>query len=540
MCVLCRRTQVNPDICGETFTSGGLCAHQFCLFFADGLLEWRTPMGGILGFSLHAVQRAVQLADKKYCFVCDERGATISCAETSCERSFHLPCAEDGECVTQYFGQHRSFCWEHRPGQAAEAAPSHNNICVICLEPVGDSTSYHTMMCPDCKQAWFHRGCIRKHALHAATMRFFCPVCGGRAQFRSKMTMLGIQIPVRRPSWWDDEEYQLLRERHRWCDARMCIYIGGRERAQEAGPWQLLLCSSCGSEGTHRYCTFWATNGNSWECNTCAGAGTASHLNSDLASPSAPSQMVLGPSHSTSGPENISSGPTSQAATGPSCTSHLPEPTVQPDVPAAEQGTTCPSLSAGQDTTQQFQGRRRRRRARAAGAETCSRSPTRQRTARSSRSSPAAARTKRPRQRGTGRTRSRYPLQGRASGSQSQPQRQRGRSRTRARGAQSRSRSSATPAALRSSRASPLPARRRQSRQRGRAHTRRRPPVGRRASSSRSRPRGVRGSRNRQRRTTRAQSRSRVQQHPHSQSQRRRRSGRVPSQRGCGSKRPRK
>uniref|UniRef100_A0A8C2Y5A8 RING-type domain-containing protein n=1 Tax=Coturnix japonica TaxID=93934 RepID=A0A8C2Y5A8_COTJA len=237
VCVLCRRTQVNPDICGETFTSGGLCAHQFCL-----------------------------VSSLKYCFVCDERGATISCAETSCERSFHLPCAEDGECVTQYFGQHRSFCWEHRPGQAAEAAPSHNNICVICLEPVGDSTSYHTMMCPDCKQAWFHRGCIRKHALHAATMRFFCPVCGGRAQFRSKMTMLGIQIPVRRPSWWDDEEYQLLRERHRWCDARMCIYIGGRER--------LLLCSSCGSEGTHRYCTFWATNGNSWECNTCAGAGT--------------------------------------------------------------------------------------------------------------------------------------------------------------------------------------------------------------------------------------------------------------------------
>jgi len=31
VCVLCRRAQVNPDICGETFANGGLCAHQFCL-----------------------------------------------------------------------------------------------------------------------------------------------------------------------------------------------------------------------------------------------------------------------------------------------------------------------------------------------------------------------------------------------------------------------------------------------------------------------------------------------------------------------------
>ncbi|XP_040551226.1 PHD finger protein 7-like [Gallus gallus] len=212
VCVLCRRAQVNPDICGETFANGGLCAHQFCLFFANGLLEWRSPMGGIFGFSISAVQRAVQLAEQKNCFVCGGRGAAITCAETGCERSFHLPCTEDGECITQYFGQHRSFCWEHRPRQAAaEAAPSENTSCVICLEPVGDSTSYHTMVCPVCKQAWFHRGCIRKHALHAATMRFFCPVCGGKGRFRSRMTTLGIQIPTTIVG--DDAAYQPLQRK---------------------------------------------------------------------------------------------------------------------------------------------------------------------------------------------------------------------------------------------------------------------------------------------------------------------------------------
>lgn len=39
----------------------------------------------------------------------------------------------------------------------------------------------------------------------------------------------------RRPSWWDDAAYQSLRERHRRCDASMCLYRGGRERAEEKG-----------------------------------------------------------------------------------------------------------------------------------------------------------------------------------------------------------------------------------------------------------------------------------------------------------------
>ena len=337
--------------------------------------------------------------------------------------------------------------------------------------------------------------------------------------------------------------------------------------------WQLLLCSSCGSEATHWCCSFWAMSNNGWECNTCAGAGTgkrhravccgtgarqglAAGAQGGLATvslphegwqpvlpwgcmfilltflslltascPSTSSQTVQGPSHSFPGPENISSGPTSQAATGPSCSSQLPELSVQPRVPATEQSTAHPSLSEERDTPQQRRGRGGRRRAPAAGAETGSQSPSRRRTVRFSRTSPAPAPTERPRQRGTGRTRSRSPLQGRASGSQSQPRRRHGGSHATTQGAPSSTRTSATPAPPRSSRASPLPARRRQSRQRGRARTRSRSPLGRRASASRSRPRPGRGSRSRQRGPARAQSRSRANRQgmrPHSQSQRRR------------------
>ena len=41
------------------------------------------------------------------CFVCGKRGATITCAESGCNRSFHLPCASKGDCITQYFGEFR-------------------------------------------------------------------------------------------------------------------------------------------------------------------------------------------------------------------------------------------------------------------------------------------------------------------------------------------------------------------------------------------------------------------------------------------------
>ncbi|XP_015705231.1 PHD finger protein 7-like isoform X2 [Coturnix japonica] len=65
VCMLCRQAQVDPDICGQTFVNGGLCAHHFCLFFANNLLKRRRPVGGISGFPLDAVQRTIQQADKK-------------------------------------------------------------------------------------------------------------------------------------------------------------------------------------------------------------------------------------------------------------------------------------------------------------------------------------------------------------------------------------------------------------------------------------------------------------------------------------------
>ncbi|NXW12008.1 PHF7 protein, partial [Fregetta grallaria] len=99
-CMLCRRAEADPDICGCKRAKKGLCAHTYCLFLASGLF----PQESRNGFLIEDTRCAIQEAAQKSCFVCGEMGATITCQEKGCDRSFHLPCASEGECVTQFFG----------------------------------------------------------------------------------------------------------------------------------------------------------------------------------------------------------------------------------------------------------------------------------------------------------------------------------------------------------------------------------------------------------------------------------------------------
>ncbi|NXN94891.1 G2E3 ligase, partial [Rhinopomastus cyanomelas] len=131
------------------------------------------------------------------CFVCGQSGATVTCTETDCERTFHLPCAVEGECVTQYLPPYRSFCWEHRPEQEVEAAQEEITCCLLCLEPVEDRVSFSTMVCPACKHAWFHRSCVQELALCVSFSGFCCPLCRDKMLFLSEMLIMGIQIPLR-------------------------------------------------------------------------------------------------------------------------------------------------------------------------------------------------------------------------------------------------------------------------------------------------------------------------------------------------------
>ncbi|XP_040979405.1 LOW QUALITY PROTEIN: uncharacterized protein LOC121233302, partial [Aquila chrysaetos chrysaetos] len=255
---------------------------------------------------------------------------------------------------TQHFSPHlahpfhlppRSFCWEHRPEQAVKAKPGQNSTCVICLDPVEDNKSYHTMVCPACQRAWFHRSCIQKQAIHAG-VRLCCLHCRNQDRFVMEMLAMGIRISKRwfflfptheasgtsaqrqardgpsrpallpptlvlsfpeeletgwgqksrdsldlpdagasrgstlfpsfsrrQPSWESDQAFGPVYQRHRRCNASKCLCPGGSEQAEEEGPWQVLLCSSCAAKGTHRRCLYLSNSATTWECNCCAGPG---------------------------------------------------------------------------------------------------------------------------------------------------------------------------------------------------------------------------------------------------------------------------
>ncbi|XP_072188875.1 LOW QUALITY PROTEIN: PHD finger protein 7-like [Excalfactoria chinensis] len=322
--------------------------------FASGLCQYMEGSNEAR-FCAEDITRTVREAEQTLCFVCGSSGATVICAEPGCERSFHLPCAYEGQCVTQFFGALRAFCREHSPQQAVQAEPAPDTTCLICMEPVGDSRSYGTMVCPACQHAWFHRACVQvgalpstcgtagaqqqqatqltptllvfllqEQALSAGIYCFRCPHCRDKESFLREMLNVGIRIPFRKPTWDDNYTYSSLGVRYERCVAINCLYPLGRGHSGE-GPWEMLLCSSCAARATHRRCSQLSNSTTSWECDSCAaGEGTASSTRSRLAGLGTTSQQGLRPSRGSS-TESSSTGTSIQAPSGPAHRSGVPE-----------------------------------------------------------------------------------------------------------------------------------------------------------------------------------------------------------------------
>ncbi|XP_015148973.1 PHD finger protein 7-like [Gallus gallus] len=517
-CVLCGRVDEDSSILGHKKELGGFYFHEFCAMFANDLCE-HVEAGRMAQFSRKDLIRTVRQAEQTLCFVCGKTGATITCAALGCDRSFHLPCASEGQCVTLYIGKFRSLCWEHRPQQAVEAAPAQDTTCIICMEPVGDSRSYSTMVCPSCQHAWFHRACIQEQAMRAGIYCFQCPLCRDRDWFLRDMVTMGIRIPFRKPTWEDNNAYASLRIRHDRCDASSCLYPRGRERAEREGPWQLLLCSSCAAQGTHRRCSFLSQGTASWECNACAGEGTASGSGVDRAGPSTASQQGLPPligpitleSSSTSSTTSTTStsstssttsttSTTSQAPSGPAHVPKVPESGVPPNQHRTKWRRICTRLHRIDDEWNEPQECCGSSRAAALlSVESSTPNSASQGTSRPSRHSRAAGSSHRRRRGQQDRTRSRSPLQRQAAGSPSQPQRHRGSRQAPALSDESGTHRHTGQGTPRSSRVSAAAAGSR-SRQPGRARTRSRSPRQHRDADTRSQPHRRRRSRSRRRR----------------------------------------
>ncbi|XP_072210010.1 PHD finger protein 7-like [Excalfactoria chinensis] len=275
-CGLCQRTDQNPEIYGETCRQDGLCVHENCLYHASGLYQHGADEEGFFGFLLPDIQQHLQRVAQQTCCICRRRGASVRCHHRRCSRTFHYPCGTERRCVSQFFGEYRSFCWQHRPTQQVQPPRQQHPSCIICLQEVYTRPSYNTLVCPSCSNARFHRSCIQGQALHAALHHFRCPNCQEMPNFQTEMLRLGIKIPDRDAAWEMEEgAYHELHVQHSRCDANVCLCPQGREHSENVGPWRMLLCSSCGSCGTHQQCSAVAEDAESWECSGCSSVSTA-------------------------------------------------------------------------------------------------------------------------------------------------------------------------------------------------------------------------------------------------------------------------
>ncbi|XP_042749581.1 PHD finger protein 7-like, partial [Lagopus leucura] len=274
-CRLCRRAEHDPDIYGDTCRQDRLCIHENCLYHASGLYQRGADHEGFFGFLIPDIEEVLQRVAQKKCCVCQNQGASVRCHHRRCSRTFHFPCGRERGCISQFFGEYRSFCWQHRPTQQVRPLQQENPQCAVCLEAVEGRPTYTTLVCPSCTGAQFHRQCIQAQALRAALHHFRCPLCQDTQTFQAEMFRLGIKIPDRDAAWEVEEgAFHELYQRHSSCDTGLCLCPLGRDYSENTGPWRMLLCSSCGSCGTHQHCSAIAEDAESWECSGCSGVDT--------------------------------------------------------------------------------------------------------------------------------------------------------------------------------------------------------------------------------------------------------------------------
>lgn len=128
------------------------------------------------------------------CFYCKLRGASIGCDRKACRKSFHFPCGLDNRCLTEFYGNYRSFCHLHH---TIERLTIHddNELCVLCNDSMGKFHPVTSVELSCCGTKWIHKKCLQ-HSVHKQnTPR--CTTCGDEEQFRYCLQSNGIFVPER-------------------------------------------------------------------------------------------------------------------------------------------------------------------------------------------------------------------------------------------------------------------------------------------------------------------------------------------------------
>lgn len=139
----------------------------------------------------------------KICSYCRRPGANIGCCHSHCRQSFHLPCAVENKCLSDFKKTFKSFCRKHSTLFAVPPSEQHsiNDACRICLDDMGEYDPVDSIRSPCCSQdVWYHKRCMMQTA-KAAGYFFNCPLCKNSEEFREHMTAHGVFIPDADAAW---------------------------------------------------------------------------------------------------------------------------------------------------------------------------------------------------------------------------------------------------------------------------------------------------------------------------------------------------
>ncbi|XP_074139538.1 E3 ubiquitin-protein ligase PHF7 isoform X1 [Sminthopsis crassicaudata] len=281
VCRMCLQEPGDPEKLGEFLQRDNLRIHYFCLYIcsmapqilSSGLPQRGRASDGFHGFLPEDIKKETSRAARKTCFVCKKKGAAIFCQKERCRRNFHLPCGRERGCISQFFGEYKSFCEKHRPTQDIQPEKRAEEDCILCCESLSGGND-DNIQSPCCSRMIYHRKCIQKYAHSSAKHFFKCPQCNNREEFPKEMLRMGIHIPDRDAAWeLEPGAFSELYQRHHHCDAPICLYKDGRDNFENEGRWSLILCTTCGSQGTHRNCSSLRSNSKKWECAECMSTG---------------------------------------------------------------------------------------------------------------------------------------------------------------------------------------------------------------------------------------------------------------------------
>lgn len=146
---------------------------------------------GILGFLEKDIRRVAHRIKRNKCFYCKANKANIQCRGKWCRKWFHNNCGIQNGCLSQYFGEFKSFCHVHVPLEN-----DHNAIlnCILCGKIVQQTfESRHIPAC--CENVLFHRSCIQSQ-VNIFGDDFRCPLCRTQSDaYHQTLREHGIFIP---------------------------------------------------------------------------------------------------------------------------------------------------------------------------------------------------------------------------------------------------------------------------------------------------------------------------------------------------------